>query len=94
MVADRAYTSANQRIAQSFPVVPSIVHENAPRVIAEAHAVGMVVCASQVGGVPELLLSDDVMFTPTNEGLERALREMIVRCVDSRLCMHDLRPRG
>ena len=75
-------------------VVPSIVHENAPRVIAEAHAVGMVVCASQVGGVPELLLSDDVMFTPTNEGLERALREMIVRCVDSRLCMHDLRPRG
>lgn len=74
-------------------VVPSIVHENAPRVIVEAHAAGMVVCASEVGGIPELLLCDDVMFTPTRDGLERALQEMITRLQDARLCLHDSRPR-
>lgn len=74
-------------------VVPSIVHENAPRVIVEAHAAGMVVCASEVGGIPELLLCDDVMFTPTQDGLEHALQEMITRLQDTRLCFHDERPR-
>lgn len=74
-------------------VVPSVVYENAPRVIGEAHAMGMVVCASNLGGIPELLLSDDVLFTPTEEGFEGAMREMIARFRDTRLCIHDGRVR-
>ena len=75
-------------------VVPSVVYENAPRVIGEAHSEGMIVCASNIGGIPELLLSDDVLFTPTQEGLENALHEVIMRLQDVRLCVHDKRPRG
>ncbi len=75
-------------------VVPSVVYENAPRVIGEAHREGMLVCASNIGGIPELLFADDILFTPTQEGLENALHEVISRLQDVRLCLHDKRPRG
>ena len=44
--------------------LPSIVHENAPNIIGEAHAKGVRVFASRTGGMPELLKESDVLIEP------------------------------
>lgn len=50
--------------AHDVLLVPSLVYENAPNVIAEAHAAGLRVFASRIGGIPEQLVDNDRAVTP------------------------------
>ncbi|MGD9904514.1 MAG: glycosyltransferase [Vicinamibacterales bacterium] len=61
-------------------VVPSIWHEVAGIVIMEAHAAGVPVLASRLGGIPEVLRDeiDGVLFDPFTDGdLARALARLL-----------------
>ncbi|OIP79642.1 MAG: hypothetical protein COT39_02370 [Parcubacteria group bacterium CG08_land_8_20_14_0_20_48_21] len=50
-------------------VVPSLCYENTPTVIFEAHAAGVPVMASRIGGIPEIMdeRAGDLFFTPQHE---------------------------
>lgn len=48
-------------------IVPSLCYENSPTVIYGAHAAGLTVIASHLGGIPELMKSGDLLFKPGNE---------------------------
>jgi glycosyltransferase involved in cell wall biosynthesis len=60
-------------------VMPSL-QENSPNAVYECLERGIPFIASNVGGVPELIAPDDrarVLFEPTTEGLEAALRRVL-----------------
>ena len=48
-------------------ILPSLCYENSPTVIYGAHASGLPVIASRIGGIPELMDKDDLLFTPGDE---------------------------
>ena len=48
-------------------VMPSLCYENSPTVIYEAMSFGLQVIASRIGGVPELVGSNGLLFKPNNE---------------------------
>ncbi|MFA6194171.1 MAG: glycosyltransferase [Patescibacteria group bacterium] len=48
-------------------IVPSLCYENSPTTIYGAHAAGLPVIASRLGGIPELIEKDDLLFAPGNE---------------------------
>jgi glycosyltransferase involved in cell wall biosynthesis len=49
-------------------IVPSNCYDNSPTVIYEAQAFSLPIIASNLGGIPELLNSDnDLLFYPNNE---------------------------
>ena len=47
-------------------LVPSLCYENTPTVITEAHSHGLRVVASLIGGIPEMLLPNDIAIEPAN----------------------------
>lgn len=57
-------------------VVPSLCYENAPTVIHEAHAHGLHVIASRIGGIPELVVQSDRLFEPQNQ-------QELIECLES-----------
>lgn len=68
-ILDQAYQSSDA------VVIPSLVHENSPRVIVEAGIYNTPIIASRVGGIPEMVDTHAVLFDPTVEGLSSALRQ-------------------
>ena len=66
-ILDQAYQSSDA------VVIPSLVHENSPRVIVEAGKYQTPIIASRVGGIPEMVDSNAILFDPTIEGLSKAL---------------------
>ncbi len=48
-------------------IVPSLCYENSPTTIYGAHAAGLPVIASRLGGIPELMKETDRLFAPGNE---------------------------
>lgn len=48
-------------------IVPSLCYENSPTVIYGAHAAGLRVIASRIGGIPEIINDNDLLFEPGNE---------------------------
>ncbi len=48
-------------------IVPSLCYENSPTVIYEARAAGLPVIAANLGGIPEIIESDDRLFQPGDE---------------------------
>jgi len=64
------HSRALKTIAESdVLVVPSLCYENTPTVIYEAHAAGIPVLASRIGGIPEIVdeKAGDMLFTPKDE---------------------------
>jgi glycosyltransferase involved in cell wall biosynthesis len=57
-----------------YVLLPSLCYENYPTVIAEAHQYGVPVIASNIGGIPEMVQGDDMLFEP---GDEEALRSIL-----------------
>lgn len=47
-----------------YLIVPSLCYENSPRVIYEAKLLGRPVIAAKIGGIPEMLTTDDRLFQP------------------------------
>jgi glycosyltransferase involved in cell wall biosynthesis len=65
--------------AGTLAVMPSL-QENSPNTVYECLELGIPFIASKVGGVPELIEPEDharVLFEPTAEGLEAALRRVL-----------------
>jgi glycosyltransferase involved in cell wall biosynthesis len=63
----------------TLAVMPSL-QENSPNTVYECLELGIPFIASKVGGVPELIEPEDrarVLFEPTAEGLEAALRRVL-----------------
>ncbi len=54
--------------AKDYLIIPSLCYENSPTVIYGAHAAGLSVIASRLGGIPELMKKGDELFTPGDEG--------------------------
>ncbi len=48
-------------------ILPSLCYENSPTVIYGAHAAGLPVIASRLGGIPELMGKGDMLFEPGDE---------------------------
>jgi len=48
-------------------IVPSLCYENSPTVIYEAKHFDLPIIASDLGGIPELLTTNDFLFEPKNE---------------------------
>jgi glycosyltransferase involved in cell wall biosynthesis len=48
-------------------IMPSLCYENSPTVIYEAMSNGLPVIASRIGGIPELLDNNGLLFEPENE---------------------------
>lgn len=48
-------------------IVPSLCYENSPTVIYGAHEAGLRVIASDIGGIPEIVNENDLLFEPENE---------------------------
>lgn len=58
----------NKIVAQSHClVVPSICYENYPTAILEALGLGIPVIASRLGGIPEILKEEKMLFNPLNK---------------------------
>lgn len=55
------------KMASDCLIVPSLCYENSPTVIYGAHAAGLSVIASRLGGIPELMKKDDFLFKPGDE---------------------------
>jgi len=47
-----------------FLIVPSLCYENAPMTIYEAQANNLSVIAANIGGIPEIIRSQDILFIP------------------------------
>jgi len=56
-------------------IVPSLCYENSPTTIYGAQAAGLTVIASRLGGIPEIMKPNDVLFGP---GDEEDLRKKIL----------------
>ena len=50
-------------------VIPSIYNEQYGRVIQESVASGSLVIGSKIGGIPEIIKDDDLMFEPNNHNM-------------------------
>lgn len=63
------------KAASDCLIVPSLCYENSPTTIYGAHAAGLPVIASRLGGIPELMKKDDRLFAPGDENdlLEKIL---------------------
>lgn len=48
-------------------IMPSLCYENSPTIILEAQAKGLKVLASNLGGIPEIMRAQDILFTPGSE---------------------------
>lgn len=55
-------------------IVPSLCYENSPTIIYEAKNKGLTIIASNLGGIPELLDSNDYLFKPEIEELTKILK--------------------
>ncbi len=55
------------KTASDCLIVPSLCYENSPTTIYGAHAAGLPVIASRLGGIPELMKADDRLFAPGDE---------------------------
>jgi glycosyltransferase involved in cell wall biosynthesis len=64
--------------ASDLTLAPSIWHENSPVVILHSHQVGTPVVASNIGGIPELVIADKTgyLFSP---GDPAALAQQVAR---------------
>ena len=59
-------------------VVPSLVYENAPTVIFEAHSYGVPVIATRAGGIPEIVNEHDVLVEAWDkDGLKAAIEDFL-----------------
>jgi len=59
-------------------VVPSLVYENAPTVIFEAHSYGVPVIATRAGGIPEIVNEHDVLVEAGDkDGLKAAIEDFL-----------------
>ena len=47
--------------------MPSLCYENSPTIIIEAKNLGVQVIASNLGGVPEIVGQNDILFNPGDE---------------------------
>jgi len=74
--ADLSFAAKAALMRQSdYLVVPSLCYENSPTVIYGAHEAGLRVIASDLGGIPEIVWPDDILFTP-GEGLLKILEKL------------------
>lgn len=48
-------------------IVPSLCYENSPTVIYEANELNLKVLASNIGGIPEIIKNNDILFEAGNE---------------------------
>jgi len=48
-------------------IVPSLCYENSPTVIYEANEIGLPVIAARIGGIPEIVFDQDLLFTAGDE---------------------------
>ena len=73
------FSEANKIMAASdCLIVPSLCYENSPSVIYGAHANGLKVIASDIGGIPEIMAPGDVLSRPGDEAdLKNKLIEFI-----------------
>jgi len=55
------------KAASDCLIVPSLCYENSPTVIYGAHAAGLKVIASDIGGIPEIIGTDGLLFRPGDE---------------------------
>lgn len=55
-------------------IVPSLCYENSPTIIYEAKNNGLTIIAANLGGIPELLDSNDHLFKPEIEELTKILK--------------------
>ena len=69
-------------------IQPSLVYETASLVIREAHAVGTVVVASDIGALRETALTGSVLFPP---GDVAALRDILLRLIEQPDLLRELR---
>jgi glycosyltransferase involved in cell wall biosynthesis len=74
-----AFLEANKIMAAcDCLIVPSLCYENSPSVIYGAHANGLKIIASDIGGIPEIMAPGDVLFRPGDEeDLKRKINEFI-----------------
>ena len=61
-------------LKNSALIVPSLCYENSPTVIYEANEIPLKVIASNLGGIPEIIKKDDILF---NAGDEKDLLEKL-----------------
>ncbi|MFZ4631892.1 MAG: glycosyltransferase [Patescibacteria group bacterium] len=54
----------NTMTACACLIIPSLCYENAPTTIFEAHDCGLKVLAANIGGIPEIINSNDLLFNP------------------------------
>jgi glycosyltransferase involved in cell wall biosynthesis len=76
---DQQQALARLRRPGTLAIMPSL-QENSPNTIYECLEQGIPFIASNVGGSPELIVPDDharVLFEPTSEGIEAALRRVL-----------------
>lgn len=73
------FLEANKIMAGSdCLIVPSLCYENSPSVIYGAHANGLKVIASDIGGIPEIMTPGDILFRPGDESdLKNKITEFI-----------------
>jgi len=50
-----------------FLIIPSLCYENSPTVIYEANAVNLKIIAANIGGIPEIIKTNDILFTAGNK---------------------------
>lgn len=55
-------------------IVPSLCYENSPTIIYEAKNNGLIIIASNLGGIPELLEANDYLFKPEAQKLTEILK--------------------
>lgn len=66
------------KTTSDYLIVPSLCYENSPTVIYGAHASGLPVIASDIGGIPEILNSQDKLFKPgDSDDLRKKIEEVI-----------------
>ncbi|MFA5000122.1 MAG: glycosyltransferase [Patescibacteria group bacterium] len=66
------------KAANDCLIVPSLCYENSPTVIYGARAAGLRVIAANLGGIPEIIGTNDKLFKPGDEAdLQRKIMEMI-----------------
>jgi glycosyltransferase involved in cell wall biosynthesis len=66
------------KAANDCLIVPSLCYENSPTVIYGARAAGLRVIAANLGGIPEIIGTEDKLFNPGDEeDLQRKIMEMI-----------------
>ena len=63
-----------------YLIVPSLCYENSPTIIAKAHGLGRKVIASRLGGIPEIIKPNDILFTPgSSQELLKILEKLTER---------------